>query len=90
MGSEPRAVTVVGVDSGQIMVIDPCNIKALVDAGFDYDEMIKSKNPLDYLNALFPERGENQIVGYLTDFGGDGSYEVGITKYPHVDTKEED
>lgn len=64
----------VGVDSGSLMIGDPCYL----DGGFDYDEWVDS---VDFEKYVFPgpsdyaKPGEGSTVAFPTYFG-DGTYPV--------------
>lgn len=75
----------VDVDSGQIWIGDPCYIlpcKVTGKEGLDYEDLIEddSNYPKSGVKAI-PHGNGNRGKGILiSNFGGDGSYRVTVSK----------
>jgi hypothetical protein len=74
-------IGVVGVDSGQILICDPCNIGV---KELDYDTLLRNRAvaPNEHFIQINNDYGF-PIIGVVSDFGiGDYAYEVWATIGP--------
>lgn len=75
-----------GVDSGQIIMVDPCYVLANEpvekDPQMSYDELLKITDRTNYdspnMEVNFSGVGGNGT--YISGFGGDGNYPVYVRK----------
>ena len=76
-----------GVDSGMVLLIDPCYLEEFAKH-FNYDEMVHPTTNVEsykVTSKAFP-LAEKGFIGLLHSFGGDGVFEIDSEQLRHGKT----
>lgn len=77
MSKKRKQIGIVGVDSGQILICDPCYIDSEWNKGtFNYHECCNLTLADDKNGQLFYKMGHAGVGVVNGNFGGDGAYPV--------------